>query len=381
MRDYHITVSVLHITNGDCAADTLRSFLTDRVLITCDVLHEGPAPLVSDDAWYDARAQFLADGSGARYDETRSGLERFDRMIINVPPEQEIVLWFEHDLFDQLLLIRTLDVLRGPERPALHTPSDGDPRPPNGDGVARSFQGRDPGVSLICIDRFPGVERFIGLGQLSAEQLATLYPTRERVTAEQFALAGEAWRAFRSDDPRELFALLVRLKTDAANMASGVNDTVTNGVSGFGRTSAALPFLADAIHRLFEEYPSTTNGLSRSANAVLRALESTPLDGAALFDATQSPEPRPFIGDSSLFTIVHRLAGGRVPLVAIDPPAAPEDLRGATIQLTAAGREVLTGARDAVALNGIDEWKGGVHLLGQERSPWRWDAPRETLVS
>jgi len=331
----------LHITNGDCAADTLRTFLTDRVLITCDVLHEGPAPLVSGDAWYDTRAQFLADGFGARYQEIRPDLERFDRMITGVPPGQEIVLWFEHDLFDQLLLIRTLDTLA-------------------------SLASRTS-VSLICIDRFPGVERFIGLGQLSAGQLETLYPTREPVAAGQFALASEAWRAFRMADPRDLLALWVRLKADATNVASG--------------PGAPLPFLADAIQRLFEEYPSTTNGLSRSANAVLHSLESAPLDGAALFDATQALEPRPFIGDSSLFTIVHRLADARVPLVAIDPPSAAVDLRGATIQLTPAGRQVLDGSRDAVALNGIEDWKGGVHLSGQDRSPWRWDAQRERLVS
>jgi hypothetical protein len=34
-----------------------------------------------------------------------------------------------------------------------------------------------------------------------------------------------------------------------------------------------------------------------------------------------------------------------------------------------------------VALNGIDRWLGGVHLIGRDRSPWRWDAWRETLVS
>ena len=43
-------------------------------------------------------------------------------------------------------------------------------------------------MSLICIDRFPGVERFIGLGQLDPAQLASLYPSRRQVTAEQFAL-------------------------------------------------------------------------------------------------------------------------------------------------------------------------------------------------
>src|SRR5215211_7034508 len=107
MPVYHSSVSALHITNGDCAADTLRTFLTDRVLITCDVLHEGPAPLVPAAEWYDTRARFLADGFNAGYAETRAGLERFDRMVADPLSHQEVVLWFEHDLFDQLLLIRT----------------------------------------------------------------------------------------------------------------------------------------------------------------------------------------------------------------------------------------------------------------------------------
>ena len=46
-----------------------------------------------------------------------------------------------------------------------------------------------------------------------------------------------------------------------------------------------------------------------------------------------------------------------------------------------AGRDVIEGREDAVALNGIDRWLGGVHLVGQNRSPWRWDGWRETLVS
>jgi hypothetical protein len=222
---------------------------------------------------------------------------------------------------------------------------------------------RRTGVSLICIGEFPGVERFVGLGQLNAEQLASLYPARQPVGAGQFAVAREAWRAFRQDNPRELHALMVRLESDAASSTRG------------------LPFLGGAIHRLFEEYPSTTNGLSRSANAVLQELESGPLDGIALFRATQWAEQRPFMGDLGMFGIVRGLATARVPLVAIDSADPTLDLRGCTVRLTDAGRAVLAGRQDAVALNGIDEWRGGVHLVGRDRSPWRWDAGRETLVS
>jgi hypothetical protein len=335
-------VSALHITNGDCAASTLRAFLTDRVLVTCDVLHDGPAPLVDGDAWHDVRARWLSSEFEADIEKTRADLAAFDRVVTTPGRHQEIVLWFEHDLFDQLLLIRTLDLLG-----RAHA-----------EGVASGFSRTS--VSLICIGEFPGVERFVGLGQLDADQLASLLPKRMPVTPEQYALASEAWRAFRRDDPRELHALMVRLKADA---------------------TCGLPFLHGAIHRLFEEYPSIKNGLSRSAEAILRALEGGPLDASVLFPRTQVEEPRPFMGDLGHFDIVRRLAAARAPLVAIDPTPPANDLRGHMISITDAGRRVLAVDADAVALNGIDEWRGGVHLAGADRSPWRWDRGRETLVS
>jgi hypothetical protein len=45
-------------------------------------------------------------------------------------------------------------------------------------------------------------------------------------------------------------------------------------------------------------------------------------------------------------------------------------LRG-TISLAEAGREVLSGRRDRVAL-GVDRWLGGVHLQSGA-DLWRWD--------
>ncbi|WP_319023252.1 hypothetical protein [Paenibacillus polymyxa] len=36
------------------------------------------------------------------------------------------------------------------------------------------------------------------------------------------------------------------------------------------------------------------------------------------------------------------------------------------------GKEVLNGSADRIAVQGIDEWFGGLHLHGHEVS-WRWD--------
>jgi hypothetical protein len=329
-------VATLHITNGSCAGDTLKTVVDGPVLLACDVLHEGPAPRVDDDEWYRTRARFLGADDGSNVDEIRAGLAATDRAIRDaIAGGDQLVLWFEHDLFDQLEVIRTLDLIgrSDPDRRAL------------------------PRVMLICIDRFPGVERFVGLGQLDAAQLASLSPARRPVTRDQIALASAAWDAFRAPDPRGLVGMARQAAADGA-----------------------LPFLGDALLRFLAEYPSVENGLTRTERLALEALADDRLEGGALFMRTQAREPRPFIGDSVFFDILRSLAGARVPLVAIGGADRGPDLRGRTIELLDAGRGVLSGRLDRVTLNGLDMWRGGVHLDGTAPL-WRWDAERKTLVS
>jgi hypothetical protein len=379
-------VPPLHITNGDCAGDKLRRILPGTVTTTCDVLHEGPAPAVDGDGWYAARGRFLADAYGLTAEEVGRDLARWDReTTAAVSRGDDVVLWFEHDLFDQLLLIRTLDLLNRLKADTTYQPADvvsgvsrtNDPTVVSGvsrtddptvvSGFSRTddptvVSGFSRTVSLICIDRFPGVDRFIGLGQLSEEQLATLIGSERPVTAEQFAVASEAWRAFRSPDPRELVAITVGLKPDVT-------------------CDSPLPFLRDALRRFLAEYPSATNGLTRTEQLALEALDQEPMAAGQLFVATQAREPRPFIGDSTFYDMLRRLASARVPLVSLAAAAAGIDIRQRTVALTDAGRTVAGGKRDHIALNGIDLWRGGVHLAGTDRSPFRWDARSETLIS
>jgi len=319
-------VSTLHITNGDSAAETLREFITDRVAITADALWEGPALPLEGEAWLRMRAEFRSADAADR-DRFYEMLASWDAAIQEAPAYDHVVLWFEHDLFDQLLLIRTLTLLSTGET--------------------------TPDVTMICIGEFAGINRFIGLGQLTAAQLASLYPTRRPVTRAQYDEAARAWRAFRAADPRQLLSL---------------------------SPSTSLPFLDKAMRRFVEEYPSTGNGLSRTADAALRALAAGPLKAGALFTAIQRAEERPFMGDWSFWDMLRAMASARVPLVRLDGDESGTMARR-TVEITSAGRSVLDGRDDAVALNGIDEWRGGVHLLGIDRSPWRWDARAETLVS
>ena len=68
-----------------------------------------------------------------------------------------------------------------------------------------------------------------------------------------------------------------------------------------------------------------------------------------------------------------------MPLLEAEPGAGPVG-RQTRLRLTDAGRRVLDGQQDHVALNGVDRWIGGVHLEGRE-APWRWNEGTEAITA
>ena len=302
---------MLHVTNGDSAADTIRQTgIVGPVLPWRDVLHEGPVPAgLTLEAMSTVRARF----HGVALDEFRQRDETLKAGLT----KEEIVLWFEADLYDQLQIIQVLDWIgRQPHRPV---------------------------VSMICIGEYPGINGFQGIGQLTVAQMAGLFPARRVVSRQQIELAREAWQAFTAPDP----ALLNRMVL---------------------HETAALPFLGEAVLRLLELYPLTTNGLDRSERQVLQVLRPGPMAFSDLFPRAQALEERPFMGDSTLWDRILRIAHGPAPAVTLDE---------SVLSLTAFGRECLDGTADFIAHNGIDRWIGGVHLTTASR--WRWD-PRARQV-
>jgi len=169
-----------------------------------------------------------------------------------------------------------------------------------------------------------------------------------------------------SPDPAELLDLTLRLTAARTAVSEG---------------GPALPFLGQALLRFFAEYPSTANGLSHTEELALRALLAGPATAGALFGTTQASEAQPFMGDLQFFDLLNRLASGRVPLLTIAAGPDAAVFRGRPVSITDAGRDVLACRADQLRLNGIDFWRGGVHLAGSDGSPWRWDVRGETLVS
>ena len=318
----------LHIANGTSVTGTLDPIAVpgDR-MIWCDPLHDGPVPAnVPDDELRRVRAAFLAGSiaaSEASRDDILRELERSDRQVANAAQYDEVILWYEHDLFDQLNLIQLL------ERLARVSPR--------------------PSVTLICIDAHPSHPTFKGLGELSATELTALLPRRAAVTDAQYASASAAWRAFRSPDPRDIERWL---ETD----------------------NAALPFLAPALRRHLEEFPWTTTGLSRREHRAVALLRHGDLTTWELFRQFDGDDRTFYVTDTSLLEVLRRLASATPPLVELgEVPVESAGLPNVLVKLSSAEAEP---SRD---LRGIKKWLGGVYITG--RGPaWRWDPADKRLI-
>jgi len=315
----------LHVANGTSTTMTIEAArIPGAVSIWADPLHDGPVPGgLSDAELLDVRARHLGGADEPSFSETVEGLKEWRRIIAAHEAYRELVLWYEHDMFDQLNLIQLLPWIRD------HLP----PSTP---------------VSLICIDSYPGRPSFKGLGELTASELAPLLDARQLVSDEQYAVADRAWRAFREPTPEPLD----RLRE---------SDT------------SALPYLSSALTGFLREFPWTIDGLSRSERRLLQLTAAGSLTLASAFPRMDDAQRAYYVSDESLNDIADDLSGATPALLTASDG---EGLRR-TVAITDTGREVLAGRLDRVAVCGLDRWFGGTHL--QAGNIWRWDEERQRI--
>jgi hypothetical protein len=316
---------IVHVCNGDSTADKLSlADLPGDIRVWADALDQGPIQNVADEQFWKLRDEFWAT-RGMRDGGKR--LAEWDRGVDEATAAEELILWFEHDLFDQLALIRLLARL--------------------------ARRGLPQQLTIVSIDRHPEVPNFLGLGQLKPEQLAELWPRRTPLSRDAIDESITAWIAVTAPDPRALPFLTRRIK--------------------------AMPFLAGALERQLEEFPDPQSGLSRTERQLLAAVARGVATGGDLMQAVQAIDPRYPITDVQTVCTLQTLAKcGFVEGVPAGTPSA-DSFAKVNVTITPDGRQALAGAIDRVHEHGIDDWRGGVHLTG--KGPvWRWDSAQRKLV-
>lgn len=315
--------NILNITNGESAVSTMKQAnIPGSFLPWNDVLHEGPVPIgLSLEKLSDVRAQFIIERGWGAPEEIIEEFALRDNALKASSEYDRVILWFEHDLYDQLQLIQILDwFYNGPTM--------------------------EVGLSIICTNQY--------LGKLSPEEMGALVKYEEPVTEAHLKISSKAWSAFRSSTPDKWCELL---NTD----------------------TAVLPFLEGAVIRLLEEYPSGKNGLSRTAEQALRIVSRSEAHPGRVFAGNQKLEERVFMGDASFWVVLNELLDSSPPLIVLSEGkelSAPPS-RGQKLSITQAGIDVLAGKLNWLECSNIDRWIGGVHL--EPTNVWCWSSNSRSI--
>ncbi len=332
---------MLHIVNGLATLNLLdRTDIRGARVSGDDIFAEGPVQdcLETPGSWR-ARAEYLQRRFGIPKEQYLQRKEERERSLRSFAYHEEVVLWFEFDLFCQLNLLFLL----------------------------HWFANRNLGntkLSLICPGEFPGIKRFRGLGALSPKQLASLFEEREEVTEQQKKLAEKAWSAYSSPDPTAIEQLLEE-------------DT------------GALHHLRQALYAHLERFPSTVNGLNSVEFKILDTVNDGTRKFVDLFNAINSSENMLFhgMGDLQFSVYLIELASGDCPVLRMEnfPGILNQDvdrksLSKCTVRITDLGKEVLKGRQDNVEVRGVDRWLGGTHVKSPD-AVWRWDPANRRLVA
>lgn len=327
---------VLHITNGDSAGGLIQaSGIAGDVWPWRDPMHHGPMPPDLDLAALSAvRAAYLSAPGHLADDEFRAR----DAVLQKSQDYEVVVLWFEHDLLDQLQILQILDWFAAPEN-------------------------AHPGLEMICIGAFEGMPRFRGLGELSPQQIASLWPDRKPISAAALASVRNGWAAFRSEDPRAIEQYLLE-------------------------ADAVTPFMRPSLHRHLQEFPDSVTGLMRSEKHVLDVVAAGEARPGAAFGRVMDRERWLFGGDLRFFQHVADLTNGPAPLLTGEPGPKfqtlyrdkinRETFLAQRLSVSPTGKTLLAGTESAFGLLQRDMHLGGVHI--RSGTPmWTWNGQSEAL--
>ena len=242
---------MIHIHNGDITAAMARKagFPGEHVAFR-EALVGGQVRDGED--WISVRSRYLARVHGHDLLRTSNALFEQEQMLASTSTHDEVVLWFEHDLF---CLIHLLYIMQ--KVPASKT-------------------------YLVWHDH--------PIGQLQPEEMWKVYQRRVALTPDMVSIGRDAWRAYTSIDPRDLNSLLTK-------------------------NPRSFPFLSEGLALHAARFPSTRNGLGVVEQRILEFLSEGARDFEALFNRFSRAQPRFGFGDSEILRHLRDLASRPVPLV------------------------------------------------------------------
>lgn len=273
---------MIHIHNGDVVNELAkRTGLPGEHMPFRESLVAGPATRDLE-----VRARFLSDASHENLLRVRNDLLSQERALERATESDEIVLWFEHDLFCLVNLLSLLDRFA-----------------------------QCPRLTLVWCPE-----------PLSQQDLDTLFDSRAAVTPAMLALAHDAWTAYTSPDPRALNRLLAADSRDFPFLRDGLTlhasrfPSIRDGLGSVERrllegiAGGASDFIS--LFSTFDEQPPRFGFGDSEVMRVLRVLASRPVP---LITVTEE-QPAPPKALLALTPAAENVLRGEVDYVGVNDP-------------------------------------------------------------
>jgi len=241
-------IKILNIVNGKQTAKTMKKAqINGDFLPWNDFLHEGPVPPnLSLDQLSEIRINFIHKQGFNFLEQIREEFHQRNSALRNHHQYQKIILWFEHDLYDQLQLLQVLAWLNNSKNEYTQ-------------------------VSIISKKYY--------IGEYSSNEILKLLCHEKPITDQHLTLAQKAWSAFQEPTPLAWYRLL-------------------------HQDTSLLPFLKKSIKRMLEEFPNVHNGLSRSSYQALKIISEGISDPKEIFIKAQVSEREKFMGNLIFWKIL-----------------------------------------------------------------------------
>lgn len=303
---------MIHIVNGDAVGNKILG-ISGEIIVWREMYDFGPLSLNwSKTEQIQNRALFFEERLGIPSALFTTNCEKQNQLLNDLSPKDEIVLWFEHDKYDQTMLMYLLTELS-----------------------LKRFEK----LSMISINQYPGIYPFHGLGQLSSEQLMALMNEKKEITKDQINEAVSGWIAYNSSNVEDIERWI---QTE----------------------QHFLPFLFPVFKEHKSYFPSPITGLNEVEFLTLQLINEGVCQFDELFKSITEKRINDGLSDLHFAAILNELIKGKNPLLSSDTslPSFTLSFPKAKLELTSHGLDVLSGRKNRLELVGIDWWVGGVHI-------------------
>lgn len=314
----------IHIAPGDSAAGSMRQALgfgRADLLVHQDLLNCGPLlPVASLDEWRRVRQEYLRS---LYLDWPDFSFDTDDGLLANASKLRDaeaIVLWIGTGAAEQLLLASMPWFLGRIGVPAEK-------------------------LNFVQFASAPSSYPILYVGELNPDRIRA-HPQIRALTSVELADLEAAWNAVTAPDPRILLS------------AIAIDDR-------------SLPFLRTCLRSRLSHFPDASTGVNVWERRLLeRTRDRGPNAARVVGWAITEELDTEGVSDPYAFARMRRLADPRLPYPFLELRGDVRSMRGCEVRLTEAAARALEGGESFIALNGIDDWVGGVHLDSARGNVW-----------